>query len=226
MNKKQYVRLSLVLLLPLLLLGLYLTEEDFLIPHHHYFLCDESETSVTCSSMNVSSKTMTAMTHSAGAVTLLGSARLDKGFHHPVMVTKTQTLYGTDNEINPPTGGVKKMLNLPLRGSSLEEEMLMSCRIYPMRESDRDWIYECLSQEPESFRFIDDRTNKKFRQAVEVLRNQTEQNKILALRNQILSVLLPLFGYLLLSLLIALLAKVSRFVIHGRQVNATARNGP
>lgn len=218
MNKKQYVRLSLVLLVPLLLLGWWLSEKEIIISHHHFFNCEEFDTHISCATVGGTKEDMRSWTSQDGAVTLSRVAHLSRGMRHPIVtVSVSAPIFVGYDVVAPATGGVRKMLSLPPRVKNEVDLAFMSCNIEPMPDSETSWAYRCFKGEPEAFQFEDESTNQKFRQAVAAIKNQASQNANMALRARIASFLTPVFAYACLSLLVFVLAKLTKFVIHGRR---------
>lgn len=222
MTKKQYFRLSMVLFIPLLILGWWLSEKEFMISHHHLINCEEFESHISCVTVDGTKEEKTSWMFGNGSVTLLRSARLTFGLHHPVITVNVPEPRFVDYYVlSPAGGGVQKTLSLPPRiDLNYAEWAFMSCNIEPMPNSATDWVYRCFKGEPEAFRFADESTNQKYRQAVSAIKDQMQRNDSMAFRAQLASVLAPLFFYGLLSLSFLVLAKLSRFIINGRWSNA------
>jgi len=98
----------------------------------------------------------------------------------------------------------------------------MYCDFSPIMDTDSDWGYTCIGSEAEmgNFRFQNEETNKKFREATKYIEEQESKNVKDSALALTMSFLAPAFLYLLLSAAIVLLKNISSYVIKGPKKNA------
>lgn len=218
-NKKQYTRLTIVLVIPLLALGWWLADEEVLLPRHHVIFCEEFDSHITCNSISSTKSETHKLLYQNGAVRLWG-AHLAGGFHHPVVTLGHSEIKFVDGKtitLPPSDGGIKNILNLPPR--SIKNRSFASCEISPFADDIKNWGYSCSGNDliPDSFYFQDEQTNNKFQEARKLIgeqRTKDEKTEIIAL---FASFLAPITFYLLLSAVLFLLMKVVKYVICGRK---------
>lgn len=218
-NKKQYIRLTIVLAIPLLSLGWWLANEEVLFPKHHVIYCEEFSSHITCNSVSATKSEADYWLYRNGAVRLWG-ARLVGGFHHPIVTlghSEIKLIDGKTVKLPPIDGGIKKFLTLPPK--SIEDRTFSSCEISPFADDIKKWGYSCIGSEliPDNFYFQNEQTNNKFQEARKLIREKKIQNEQLETRALLFSVLAPFIFYLLLSVLLLFLIKTVKYVIYGRK---------
>lgn len=218
MTQNKYIRLSLVLLVPLLITGWWLSEKEVIIPHHYFFSCGEFDSHISCAAIVEKEGQIISRIKTNGAVTLSRVALLERGLHHHIVTVNVSTpLFVGHNVVGPANGGARKMLSLPPPVTNEINSVFMSCNIEPMPDSEKNWVYACFKGEPEAFKFADESANRLFRQAVADINRQAPKYEDMAIRARLVSFFLPLFSYAIISLLFIALAKLSKFVVHGRK---------
>lgn len=217
-SRKQYIRLTMVIIIPILLFGWWLAENEKILPLHNVIYCQESGSDISCYSVSVKKSDANIALYQNAAVRLWG-ARLESGFHHPIITLGHSEINFVDGKSIslPPTDGEKnKYLSLPPK--SIQGNALASCEITPYAHSEKNWLYSCIGSdlEPDGFYFKDDNTSQKFNRAKNIIEEQKKNNDEMNFRGLIVTVLIPLILYFGLSLVIFLLTKIVRYVIHGR----------
>lgn len=142
-NKKQYIRLTIVLVIPLLVLGWWLADKEILLPRHHVIYCKEFDSHITCNSISVTKREADNWLYRNGAVRLRG-ARLASGFHHPIVTLGYSEIKFIDGKkVTFPFigGGIKEILNLPPR--PIEDHSFASCEISSFADDIKNWSYSC-----------------------------------------------------------------------------------
>lgn len=207
-HKRQYIRLTIVLLIPLLALGWWLASEEVLLPRHHVIFCEEFSSRITCNSVEVRKDEADNLLRSYGAVRLWG-ARLG-GFHHPIVSLGL-------SEIPPVDRGINKTLTLPPR--SIKDNPFASCEIFPVADTISVWSYSCMGGDwdGDRFYFQDEQTDNKFREAVKLIDEESAKNEKLKTKALSFSLLAPFIIYFLLSLSFFLLIKIFKYVIYGHK---------
>lgn len=221
-NKKQYIRLTIVLVIPLLAFGWWLADEEVLLPRHHVINCEEFDSHISCYSFSATKNTADNWLHRNGAVTLWG-ARLSGGFHHPIVTLghgEIKYVDGKTIRLPPTDGGIKKFLNLPPR--SIEDRSSASCEISPFADNIKNWGYWCFGYDfiPDSFYFQDEQTNHKFQEARKLIGELRTSDENMEIRAIFISFLTPIISYLLLSASLFFLIKIVKYVIYGRKSGA------
>lgn len=221
-NKKQYIRLTIVLVTPLLAFGWWLATEEILIPRHHVIYCEEFDSHITCSSDSATKSGADNLLYRNAAVRLWG-ARLSGGFRHPVVTLGHSEIKFVDGKTItfPPThSGIKKFLTLPPK--SIESNTFASCEISPFADDTKNWGYSCIGGDliPDSFYFQDEQTNHKFQGAIKLIGELRKKNEKIEIRAIFSSFLAPVLFYFLLSLALFLLIKITKYVIYGRNGGA------
>ncbi|WP_367067047.1 hypothetical protein [Oryzisolibacter sp. LB2S] len=221
-NKKQYIRLTIVLVIPLLAFGWWLADEEVLLSRHHVINCEEFDSHISCHSFSVTKNTADNWLHRNGAVTLWG-ARLAGGFHHPIVTLGHSEIKFVDGKtitLPPTDGGIKKFLNLPPR--SIEDHPFASCEISPFADDIKNWGYSCSGHDfiPDGFYFQDEQTNHKFQEARKLIGKLRASNENMQIRAFLASFLAPIISYILLSVSLFLIMKIVKYVVYGRKSGA------
>lgn len=221
-NKKQYTRLTIVLVIPLLAFGWWLADEEVLLPRHHVINCEVFDSHISCYSFSATKNTADNWLHRNGAVRLWG-ARLAGGFHHPIVTLGHSEIKFVDGKtitLPPTDGGIKKFLNLPPR--SIEDRSFASCEISPKLDDIKNWGYSCIGGDliPDSFYFQDEQTNYKFQEAIKLIGDQRTKDEKMEIRAIFASFLAPIISYFLLSASLFFLIKIVKYVIYGRKSGA------
>lgn len=217
-SRKQYLRLTIVLLIPLMLLGGWLVVYEKILPLNNVIYCRESDSEITCNSILVTKVEANKALHQNGAVRLW-DARLEGGFNHTVISlgqSEIKIVNGKATTLPPINGGVRKNLSLPpmaIRGNIFE-----SCQINPIPSSETDWFSSCIGGDfiPEKFYFSDEKTRQKFQSAMILIEEQRKKNKAINVLGIGFTALVPLIVYFLISAALLLLSRVVRHVLYGR----------
>jgi hypothetical protein len=229
-TKKQYIRLTIVLSIPLLALGSWLAANKIIFSSHSVILCDEFDSHISCFSISATEESANNLLYENDAVRLWG-ARLEGGFHHPVVIRGHSEIKSIDGEAQaPPVDGGRKILSLPPKSIgnrvSIWNRVFSSCEIAPLLDDDKNWGYSCRGDvgdpdfSPDNFYFQSEDTNKKFQEAIKIIAKHRLENESMEIRALIASLLTPIVSYLLLSAVIFLLVKTSKYVIYGRRSGA------
>lgn len=218
-SKKQYLRLSIVLAIPLLLLGWWLAEKEAILPRHHIIYCEEFTSHISCSSSSATKIQRDNWLFRNGAVQLWG-ALLAGGFNHPIITvghSEVTASNGNTTTLLPKDGGIKMVLSLPI-----ERSAFAYCEVSPFADDPNKWGYSCSGGEliPDSFHFQNEETNHKFQEARKLIGEQRAKNETMEVRALFATILLPLIAYFLLSASLLVLAKITRYVIYGRHNSA------
>lgn len=221
-TRKQYIRLTIVLAIPLLGLGWWIAHEEVILPRHHVIYCEEFDSHIACYSISATEIEANTGLHKNGAVRLWG-ARLAGGFHHPIITlghSEIKLVDGRTITLPPTDGGVEKFLSLPPK--SIEDSLFSSCEISPFANDLKNWGYSCSGYDliPDSFYFRDEQTNHKFQEARKLIGELRTEGEKLEIRAIFFSFLAPILFYFLLSLALFLLIKVTKYVIYGRDGGA------
>jgi len=221
-NKKQYIRLTIVLVIPLLAFGWWLADEEVLLPRHHVINCEEFDSHITCNSFSATNNEADDWLYRNGAVRLW-SARLAGGFHHPIVTRGHSVMTVVDGKtitLPPTDGGIKKFLSLPPR--SIEGKVFASCEISPILDDIHNWGYSCSGYDfiPDSFYFQDEQTNHKFQEARKLIGELRTSDENMEIRAIFISFLTPIISYLLLSASLFFLIIIVKYVIYGRKSGA------
>lgn len=235
-DKKQYNRLTIVMALPLLALGWWLTENESIFPRHRAITCIEYKQNITCRSHFSTDSEARNNIYRYGAVGLR-NARLQGGFNHPVVSLSDVWSFKGDFIYTPPTDDVQWHSNPPLNAEGTLKVLslpprfpvydpLSHCRIDKHRDGNERWSYSCTGAATSFynsgvFKFQDELTRKKFEIAEKSIRKEHIKNKKIQSAAHITSVLVPFTLYFLLSVSALLLRRVTRWVIHGRKGDAT-----
>ena len=217
MLKRQYYGLTVVLVIPLLLLGWWLAENEKVLPLHNVIYCQESDSDINCNSISATKSEANQALYQNAAVRLSG-ARLERGFNHSVVTlgrTELKFVDGEMIELPPVGGGVKKNLSLPPR--SIQGKIFSYCEINPYSDSEKYWGYSCSGSgmASEGFYFEDEGTSKKFKNAKNKIEEQIKNNEAMNIYGLFATVLTPIIFYLISSLVIFLLVKIVRYVVYG-----------
>ena len=222
-SSKQYRRLTVVAVIPLLLLGWWLAENEKILPLHNLIYCQESDSAITCNSISATKKEANSALYQNAAVRLWG-AKLEGGFNHSVITlghSEIKVVNGETATVPPTDGGIKKLLILPPR--SIQGNMFASCEISPYANSDKNWGYSCIGGDlvPDSFYFFDESTSQKFLKAKLLIEEQKKKDEAMSIRGLIFTMSTPLIGYLVISIALFLLSRIVRYVVHGREKQAS-----
>lgn len=218
-SSKQYRRLTIVAVIPLLLFGWWLVENEKILPLHNLIYCQESDSAIACNSISVTKEEANNALYQNAAVRLWG-AKLEGGFNHSVITlghSEIKVVNGETVTLPPSDGGIKKFLILPPR--SIQGNMFASCEISPYANSDKNWGYSCIGGDlvPDGFYFSDENTSQKFLKAKLLIEEQKKKNETMSIRGSIFTMLTPLIGYFVLSVALFLLSRIVRYVVHGRE---------
>ena len=150
-----------------------------------------------------------------GTIKLHG-AKLIHGFEHPVILTEleeTKKINGNDFELLPTHPRHVTMLKLP--PNFMNRSNLLSCEISEIESKQNNWTYLCSGDRNiiGFFKFLENDTNKKFKDSILLIEQQRTENKNRAVLTMSISTLLPVLFYALLSTILFCLIKIFRYVI-------------
>lgn len=216
--RKQYFRLTVLLLAPLLLLGLWLAEEGNL-PINQVIYCNAEAANPYCYSINTSKKGQRSSFLPDGRVAIGGSAGgiLENGFMYRVKGVEHPTHSSASSHGSFSTIDGKNSLFLKLPRKTTGTYMANSCVIHLSPERDGSWLYQCDDGDTGRFFFAQREVDEKFlklhNDVAHLKELRESRHKMLA----IMVLLLPLACYFLLSLAYLCLRRLARFVINGKK---------
>lgn len=213
----QYIRLTIVLLIPLLILGWWLAYDEVLFKNNYLVSCQEFNSYITCNSSAIKKNDDMDLLYRNGTIKLHG-AKLIHGFEHPVILTEleeTKKINGNDFELLPTNPRHVTMLKLP--PNFMNRSNLLSCEISEIESKQNNWTYLCSGDRNiiGFFKFLENDTNKKFKDSILLIEQQRTENKNRAILTMSISTLLPVLFYALLSTILFCLIKIFRYVIYG-----------
>lgn len=213
-SKQQFVRLTLVLAIPLILAGVWVSDQQKTALSIE---CSaDLRSNIVCISQTVENLREYDYLHKSNTIYLGGSVFntvLLTGFDHPI-VTLVKSAQGGAEEITE--NSVKRMLRLPLRNMnceltpSLGENFYYSCRLNPELGS-------FSIQTDGGFQFANAETGLKFREAFASIRAMRADHHKTALWLSLFWTLTPLLAYFLFFAVALLLIKIGKYVIYGRR---------
>ncbi len=215
MNKAQYKRLLLIVLLPLLGLGWWIADGEFLFSHHQMISCEESVEQFICTSIQTSKNEKSMSEFQNGGVVLWNGARLSEGIHARIVTTGTPEMEYRDGAFHQKGingAGIDKIVSINRHiGADFRDGG--PCRLSPHADDVNHWNLSCLAEG--NFRFADEKIRKKFLGLNEAV--EFEKRKLSStLRNAyFFSLLIPLAIFLMCSGLVYFLVKLVSFVRHG-----------
>lgn len=214
MKRSQFFRLTLVLLLPLLGLGLWMAKEQTLFPSDHYIYCERGSFGLWCAANQKESWKIDDERYGYGAVHLWKAA-LPSGFHHEVIVIRSTNPRLGSSETVPVESGKRQWLNL-----SRTERYFGRCEITVTgHSSDAPWGLFCEgdSGSVSEFVFVNPTEDKQYRDALKRVSELEDEYTKRGYWGEAANLLAPLLAYFLLALGVVSAKAVVRFVIHGNQ---------
>lgn len=202
-TKQIYKRLTIVLTVPLLLFGLWLAENKT-FQDRELIVCNDDFACFTA---------IPLMSSYSGL--FMNSVKIPNGMNEEIITTGESVMGFKDGEmkqIEVRNKDIKKRLTI---GKNQDDGY---CTLAQYANQNENWSLTCVPNGiNENFKFVDLEVAQKFKKLAEVTRNETDkrnnQNKI----GFIFAVATPLVFYLILSLIIFLLGKIGRYVIHGKE---------
>lgn len=201
----QIKRLSLVLVIPLIILGVYLTDNDYLLETNFHPVCNDVGNRIYCDYMPFNE--MYDRYEDQLFVKISSYTPLVSRFAYEVMLRK-ESFPTMGADFDPHNEEGERFLIL--EGNAYDPVEIA-------RDYDRDnaWYYRKKGVFLQPFSFVDDKNNKKF---VEAFKSALELEKGVKTKNTInlfISYLIPLVSYISLILLGFILMKVGGYVKNG-----------
>lgn len=222
MNKAQLVRLTLVLFLPLLGIGFWLAEEEYVFPHHHVTYCVNDGNQLNCYTRQVAAREKFDREFNIGGVRLWGALLLD-GFHHSVIQMPSIAYTNQAGEVvnHIPDSGIPRFIDL---SSNSKESARSWCDISMVAEREHRWMLSCHGAEQalREFTFVNEKTSEEYKNALKEIVVQTSEYETKEKYAFVASVVTPLIAYFLLVAAYFLLRLIFRFVAHGAKTRSLA----
>lgn len=206
-NLSQLKRLTLVIAIPLLILGYYLTDEGFLIDTDFFPVCVENPLNVQCGYMTYD--TFRSKYNGQPLVTLGLNTNLLTPFSYRVMLSKHEFTNWKGPELPLQEEG-EKLLVLPFSDSK------GSCFLGVDIDKTNIWYYTCGGAVSQQFSFLDEKVNLKFTDAMHQIIALEQGWKIKLVTTKIASTLIPLIVYFGVFVVGYLLLIIGRYVRTGR----------
>lgn len=207
MNKNQIKRLYLVLLLPLLLLGWWMAEEEILFEKNHVVSCVEENGAFRCISYRKKLEEKRKDLLKYGGVYLYYGARLEDGFDETVADLKTGVVKRL--EISPAVGAAERWTDGEYGPCSLEYSVDANGGATDV------WSMTCGGHGGSPFRFVDRKVNEKYHTLVDLVKIEKLKFADLPIKVYIGSILFPPVLLLFALGLIYLLTKIALFIRYG-----------
>lgn len=217
MNFRRFARLSAVLLLPLLGLGVWLADEEAVFRQTTWVECNDAEVSFNCVSVLTTRSDSLDRYSRGGGVFVLG-ARLDAGFDHSVVVydgADSKYSEGVGYEVTPLGSGVRKRLQID-RNVGADYDGKGPCNLRPYAGNDGVWSLSC-GQWGSTLKFQEEEDSKKFAELAHVVKEINRRARSNSQTAYVASVVLPVAVFLVLSGALFLLMRTARFVWFGRE---------
>lgn len=210
--KSRFVRLCIVVVVPLLLFGGWLASSELLLPHHNVTRCTEQVDGFSCVSYAATAE-QSYYERSDASVIFMGFVSLSTGFRHRVVFYEVPKNYSglIDKSILQRTS--EQVLTLPLPGvrSWFLDRWHGSCNVEPALEG--LWHYYCSNHAGGYFAFSDELVEKRFRILVRDILRVNEQNSRNELTAKSVSIVSPFLVFLLMSLVVWVLWRAIKFVL-------------
>lgn len=216
MNRRQFFRLFLVVLLPLVGLGFWLAEDEVVFSQHKWIECRDEGARFGCIPLTVTSRGYIDLQGRAGGVFVSG-ARLSNGFDEEVVVySGFESSYSErDGHRAKPTGiGTKKRFQIE-RTVGADYSGEGHCRIGQIAGNDQLWTLNC-GRGTMTFQFDEEPVSAKFAELAKTIRDIQGRSRTIGRYAYAASVLLPMVAFLALSAIAWLLVMAARFVRYGR----------
>lgn len=218
-TKPQFKRLTLVLAIPLLLLGWWLAENEVIFETNYIIDCEEFDTHFNCVGFQSTQKSKNEFFANSGGVFIRGSARLRNGFNHPVVtlgINQTEYKDGALQVTGTIGAGISKNLNIN-RNIGANYSGNGPCWLSPYAGSDTNWNMLCVRELSDGFTFQNPATAKKFREMFDEVKREEEKLDGYKVRAYAIQILVPILVYILLSITLLITWKIIRYVINGKQ---------
>lgn len=210
-TKSRFQRLCLVAFIPLIILGIWLTENEIVLPHHSFIDCVELPSHFSCIS-HTTTREREYEASSTATVKFTHNVILLDGFRNKVF------LYERPNEVSEINTNLKIkpesaiLLSLPPPGvqKTILNRMTGSCEINHFRQD--LWEYYCKPDTLGFFKFQDVNTEKKFQQLRNDISTLNEENFHRELAAKIASAISPIIAFLALSFALLLIKRAKNFV--------------
>lgn len=214
-TSSRFWRLCLVMVVPLLVLGWWLSKNEKIVNYHIRIGCFDAYSSIDCVSTSVN-RSEAFGDSSDHRISINGAASLAGFFVHDVVRMDLRENLNLESgkliEDSFVRGGPMR-LTLPLQvnlvGASRDERT--RCNISGVTE--KVWLYNCVGYEVRFFEFAREADNKKFREATrEIVRLKADSNRNARIA-KVLVFFLPIFSFLVLAIAAWVLKRVFRFVM-------------
>jgi len=217
MNKAQFKRLALVLVIPLLLLGWWMAEVELFIEHHFITECSPHKYTSPCFSI-IASRTGALGWSNSGGVYMHFHARLDSGLNEDIISTAGSVVEIRNGAVvrrEALGAGERQNLYIP---ANLGAGLYSGCFLekYAGVESGR-WHLRCGSSFSEEFRFADSSVNERFLNLSKIAAAEISRMMNVSRGRYIFSIFIPVGVFFLLSLLALVAVKIFSFVRYGVQ---------
>lgn len=218
-NKQQFKRLTLVIAIPLLILGWWLAENEAILKTDYIIDCEEYDTHFSCVGFQSTRENKNEFFTNSGGIRVGGSARLNNGFNHPVV-----TLGVNEMEIKDGAMQVKRTI-----GAGISKNLIIdrnvganysgngSCWLSLYAGDNPNWNIWCVRESLGAFTFQNSATAKKFKEMFEKVRHEEEKFDGYKIRAYVIQILIPFLTYILLSVLLFSASKTIRYVINGKK---------
>lgn len=218
MNKAQFKRLMWVMLIPLLLLGWWIAEAEWLIEHHFMTDCEEFQEHFSCYSTQVSKAELIARQLSAGGVYLWTGARLSYGLNADIVSSAIPEEEYKDggglHEKRIVGAGGAKRLNVAMNVGASE---FRSCGLSPVVDTG-EWHLSCPGNYGyEFFRFANKAVGEKFRNLEHIAAAEKSRTEKWSRVLYVYALFIPVGVFILLSIVALIVVKVFSFVRYGAQ---------
>lgn len=218
-NRQQFKRLTIVLVIPLLLLGAWLAESSPFIDKEYHANCMESSSDFSCYPISA----RTRLREWGGVYLDLGfvAVKLQKGFEHSIVIVGGH-VRGFENGVATTLAkdGALENLYISPDGGLTDAGLERTCYLgfYKMQSNgELSWQLRCSGEEQIGFTFQDPNVDKKFRKvyASELERRNDYWRFMQAV--YYISIFVPLLAYFLLAAFFWMAIKLVNFIIHGKR---------
>lgn len=224
-NRQQLERLTVVLTIPFLLLGVWLAEHEVIFNTNYIIDCEELDTHFSCIGRGSTHNAKNRHFYDLGGIHV-DSARLTNGLNHPIVTLgRNRGGYKDGTQQTYIIGaGISKNLIIDRNiGASYNYIGNGPCRLSPYagRESpysgdDGNWLISCIGELPDTFTFENPTTARKFREMLNEVEQLEREFNGYKIRSYVVQVIFPFLAYLFLLMASILTSKVIRYVIHGK----------
>jgi hypothetical protein len=214
MSKKQYLRLTLVLLIPLLAMGLWFVRSDVILPNHYkLFSCGYLLGEFRCSGRLTKVK--------GGSYIYSNGTFINNAYLYPLVPASiiawdipSPSTNRFDGEVESSQKNVREMLltddMYPKPKDSIEK-----CILDKLDGNKGEWRYYCTASHSFDFKFKDDVVNDEYLKLFDLSKDTNDRLNREIFDNKVTSFFVPIVVYFLISLALFLLIKIVRFVSTG-----------